>query len=364
MVAFRKLPSGLWQASVSLPQKTAKGKPRRATKSHRLRGVVRDWGNALEAQIAAGQYTDPRSGDMLLRDWHEQWRDSRMVAGSTTRKDDSHWRVHIEPRWGGYPLNTITKQELRLWMKQISATVGVPTVRGAVTTLSSILHAAVDAELLGSNPASGLKLPRADAKPVFWWTHEEAAKISSALEEHGHSRLMVELDLHCGLRLGELLGLKRRWVQEVPGGGTSLIKESRLVIHVVGVQTRDGWREYPKSVMSRRAVPVPPHLAEPLRELIAGLAPDDIVFSAPSGGAWDDRNWSRRVFEPALLAAGVRRGTPHDMRHTAASWLVQAGVDLYVVQALLGHESFKTTQRYAHLAPDSFNKVITAWEGM
>lgn len=52
------------------------------------------------------------------------------------------------------------------------------------------------------------------------------------------------------------------------------------------------------------------------------------------------------------------------MRHTAASWLVQAGVDLYRVQALLGHESFKTTQRYAHLAPDSFDKVIDAWGDM
>jgi site-specific recombinase XerD len=49
------------------------------------------------------------------------------------------------------------------------------------------------------------------------------------------------------------------------------------------------------------------------------------------------------------------------MRHTAASWLVMDGVPLYDVQALLGHESFATTQRYAHLAPDAHSRVIASW---
>jgi site-specific recombinase XerD len=49
------------------------------------------------------------------------------------------------------------------------------------------------------------------------------------------------------------------------------------------------------------------------------------------------------------------------MRHTAASWLVIDGVPLYDVQALLGHESFATTQRYAHLAPDAHSRVIESW---
>jgi site-specific recombinase XerD len=49
------------------------------------------------------------------------------------------------------------------------------------------------------------------------------------------------------------------------------------------------------------------------------------------------------------------------MRHTAASWLVQGGVPLYDVQALLGHEDYATTQRYAHLAPDAHGKVLQSW---
>lgn len=49
------------------------------------------------------------------------------------------------------------------------------------------------------------------------------------------------------------------------------------------------------------------------------------------------------------------------MRHTAASWLVIDGVPLYDVQALLGHESYRTTERYAHLAPDAHDKVVQSW---
>ena len=49
------------------------------------------------------------------------------------------------------------------------------------------------------------------------------------------------------------------------------------------------------------------------------------------------------------------------MRHTAASWLVQDGVPLYDVQALLGHEDYATTMRYARLAPDAHDKVIQSW---
>ena len=64
---------------------------------------------------------------------------------------------------------------------------------------------------------------------------------------------------------------------------------------------------------------------------------------------------------PSVAAAGVRRFPPRIMRHTAASWLVQDGVPLYDVQALLGHEDYSTTQRYAHLAPDAHSKVLESW---
>lgn len=49
------------------------------------------------------------------------------------------------------------------------------------------------------------------------------------------------------------------------------------------------------------------------------------------------------------------------MRHTAASWLVIDGVPLYDVQALLGHESYRTTERYAVMAPNAHDKAVQSW---
>jgi integrase len=71
-------------------------------------------------------------------------------------------------------------------------------------------------------------------------------------------------------------------------------------------------------------------------------------------------NW-RVVWTDALERAGVPYRGPHTCRHTAASWLVQAGVPLYDVQRLLGHESYATTARYAHLAADAHRPVEDAW---
>jgi len=95
--------------------------------------------------------------------------------------------------------------------------------------------------------------------------------------------------------------------------------------------------------------------------LMTGRPRDALVFTAPNGGPVTDEHFRNRVWYPAIEAAGVRRFPPRIMRHTAASWLVQDGVPLYDVQALLGHEDYATTQRYAHLAPDAHGKVIESW---
>ncbi|MGD0373637.1 MAG: site-specific integrase [Streptosporangiaceae bacterium] len=163
-------------------------------------------------------------------------------------------------------------------------------------------------------------------------------------------RTLIELGTQVGLRPGEMFGLHGHRVDWLRGR-----------IEVVDVMTRAGLRQWPKSKRSHRVVPIPAAILEGMSGLMAGRLLDSLVFTAPGGGPVDDGNFRDRIWYPAVAAAGIRRFPPRIMRHTAASWLVQDGVPLYDVQALPGHESYGTTQRYAHLAPDAHGKVLESW---
>jgi integrase len=76
---------------------------------------------------------------------------------------------------------------------------------------------------------------------------------------------------------------------------------------------------------------------------------EGLVFPGRNGGALNN---VRRSWEGALRVAGIKRFRWHDLRHTFASKLVMAGVDLNTVRELLGHSDYKMTQRYSHLAPE------------
>jgi integrase len=160
---------------------------------------------------------------------------------------------------------------------------------------------------------------------------------------------------------------------------------------VIDVMTRLGLRQHPKTRKSYRVVPVPAHILEGMSVLMVGRPRDSLVFTAPEGGAVTDGHFRNRVWYPAVEAARlcanpaprpgamvlagkctpqacddprhrIRRFAPRVMRHTAASWLVQDGVPPYDVQALLGHEDYATTQRYAHLRPEAHDKVLQSWK--
>ncbi len=86
------------------------------------------------------------------------------------------------------------------------------------------------------------------------------------------------------------------------------------------------------------------------RTLLAiGRADSPWVFCKKNGERYGN---IRKAFEGARKRAGIVDFRFHDLRHTFASHLVMAGVDLRTIQELLGHKSFEMTLRYAHLSPE------------
>jgi integrase len=129
----------------------------------------------------------------------------------------------------------------------------------------------------------------------------------------------------------------------------------------VDVLERDGTlRPYPKSEAGHRVLPLADWLTDDLARLIDGR--EGFVFTGAQGGPLSYTRVRARVWVPLLERAGLADPQPtiHDLRHTYATWLVQAGVDLATVQYLMGHGKVTTTMRYSHVAPDAAEKALAA----
>ena len=366
MAYYRKLPSGLWQATV-------RGRDgRRHTETDKLKSVVKRWAAEQESAIARGDFRDPRIGEIRAGDWHRRVAAARTTDPATRAKHASLWATHCEPQWGGWPMSAITRMEAQEWVNRLQLTrrarhkgravtgddedvpaIGAETIGAAVHLMSQLYSLAMKETppIVMVNPFAGLELPVIRPHEVDFLEHEEADALYIAARDIGPRwRTLIELGTEVGLRPGELYGLHGHRVDWLRGK-----------IQVIDVMTRTGLRQWPKSKRSHRIVPVPPHIMEAMSALMTGRPRDALVFAAPEGGPVDDGNFRDRIWYPAMAAAGIRRFPPRIMRHTAASWLVIDGVPLYDVQALLGHESYRTTERYAHLAPGAHDKVVQSW---
>jgi integrase len=161
-----------------------------------------------------------------------------------------------------------------------------------------------------------------------------------------HMRAIIACALYTGLRRGNVVGLD--WSQ------VDLV--ARLIT-VHGKSRKPGGKKI--------VVPI----AAPLLVLFGNLTPRDhgpvFAYQAPmrrNGVVPAPRTIAdvKTAFRAACRRAGLTGLRFHDLRHTAASWMVQEGVPLDVVQRILGHTDIKLTQRYAHRSPDAQRQAVEA----
>ncbi|MEV4275403.1 tyrosine recombinase XerC [Actinoplanes xinjiangensis] len=148
-------------------------------------------------------------------------------------------------------------------------------------------------------------------------------------------RAVLELLYATGIRVGELCSLNRADVDH-----------ARQVVRVFGKGAKE--RAVPFGHPARRALDAWLRLGRPA---LANRASRDALFLGAKGGRLQP-TVVRRIVADAARAAGLPHTSPHDLRHSAATHLLDGGADLRAVQELLGHSSLASTQIYTHVSTE------------
>jgi len=202
------------------------------------------------------------------------------------------------------------------------------TVNRTMEVLRAILRkAANEWEWLDRAPAVRM-LPEPKRR-IRWLKHEEAERLIGELPPHLAE--MVRFSLATGLRKANVTGLE--WSQ-------------------VDLERRVAWI-HPDQAKARKAIGIPLN-AEAILVLRRQVGKDPRFVFTHRGKPV--RNVNTKAWKAALRRAGITDFRWHDLRHTWASWHVQAGTPVNVLQELGGWESADMVRRYAHLAPDHLAK--------
>ena len=275
-------------------------------------------------------------------------------------------RLHLVPALGHLRLAHLTPQHLHaLYAEKLAAGLS-PT---SVHHVDAVLHKALqDALVLGvvqRNVAEVVKAPAIAQREMRVFSPEQARAVLAAAQGDRLEALYV-LALSTGMREGELFGLKWRHLDLDSG-----------VLQVQGTLKRtDTGRAVgkPKTQGSQRKIMLSALAIAALRRhrtrqaeerLFAGSEwhDQDLVFCNPLGNPLDPSNVKRYSYLPLLKRAGAPYIRFHDLRHTAATLLLLAGVHPKVVSEMLGHSDIAITLRiYSHVLPDMQQEASAAMD--
>lgn len=310
--------------------------------------------NMVEVEKMRGEYIPPKLGLITIGEIGPDWlsRKESDLKPSAYKSLDAAWRVHVEPRWGRVRIADVDLDSVERWIAELGRTKtvdgekvkgkGASVVIRAFGVLAGILDTAVKSGRLAKNPARGVEnLPRKKPKPRVYLDHTQVEALAN---EAGDRRALVLLLAYTGLRWGEAVALRVRHLDLF-----------RKRLHVVdnAVQVNMEMHVGTPKNDTTRWVPIPPFLVAELARECKGKGRDDLVFPGRDG------EYQRRSvsftgwFTKAVDRSGVPRVTPHDLRHTAASLAVSAGVNVKALQRMLGHASAAMTlDTYADLFDD------------
>jgi integrase/recombinase XerC len=236
----------------------------------------------------------------------------------------------------------LSKTPLRLFMHSVREQgLKARSIARKIASIKSLCRYCVKQRIIAINPAKTLVTPKMDKPlPVFLTSTQanELEETSTPITESARDRAIVELFYGSGMRLSELHGLtfgdidKRKMVVRVLGKG----KKERFV------------------PLTDQAVVA---IGEYVKERAGGAGVNDTVFVNAKGMPLSKRQIERIVERSLSRVSLHRKKSPHVLRHSFATHLLDSGADIRAVKELLGHSSLATTQVYTHISREHLIKA-------
>lgn len=293
------------------------------------------------ADRARGSWIDPTPGREPFSKAADRWIEAGIhKRPSSLARDRSILDRHLLPALGNRPLESITPWELQKLVNTWAVVSSPASVTRQYATLRAIFNYAVTTDMLRRSPCRGVNLPAVEPRESPIVTAQDLEYL--ALQLPGYEPFPY-LGGVLGLRWAEAAGLRVRSIDFTKG---TVTVDQQWTRGAGGVMVS----QRPKTRAGRRTIASPSWLMDMLADHLAerGVSQDDReadVFLGSNGQRLDYANWRSRIWIPAAEATGLSGLRFHDLRHTAGTAMVAAGVDVKTVQIRLGHASPITTLR-------------------
>jgi integrase len=310
--------------------------PDARTKHHAEQAEIKARDDAFNNRLGLVQL-----GSQLLSEFVKETYLPWAKANKRSWRTDDYMANQWAERFRGKTLREVSPLAIEKHKRELAQSITKRgTIRSAASVnmelavLSRIFSLAIDLEEAAINPCRKVKKLRVDNQRNRYLSADEETKLMAKLAgRRKHLRAVVSLALGTGMRRGELLGL--RWAQ---------VDFQRGIIHVTVTKTaRD------------RIVPMSEQVRTLLLSLRKGRKGEHVFRSKITKGAVVE---VKRAFRAACFDAGIEDFHFHDLRHTFATRLGDAGCTATTIAALLGHSNTVMTARYTHATDDAMRAAV------
>ncbi len=258
------------------------------------------------------------------------------------RTDLDQFAEFVHRDRGDSDLDQINHLLIRRYLAILHKTCRKSTIGRKLAAIRSLFKHLLRQGVVTKNPAELVSTPKQEKRLPYHLTIDEATTLIEGVPVQTgvgslRDRAILELLYSCGIRVSELTGLDVGKIDLEEGLVRVLGKGGKERIIPVGSFARQAIAAYLDAREN-------PSVAAPL-------------FLNLRGGRLSRRSVARIVDQQILRLATMKKISPHTLRHTFATHLLEGGADLRSIQELLGHASLSTTQKYTHVSIDRLMEV-------